>query len=174
MPLKAIDLQQEALPLFPMFSKDWFLITAGSPNDCSAMTAAWGGMGVMWGKNVFTAVIRPTRCTYDYVERESIFTVSFLTPTEENRKRLSLCGSRSGRDYPSPSDKIKDAGLTVVSLEGGVTFEEAGLVFVCKKLYQNDVQKECFLDSSLLSHYKESDFHRAYTAEILSAYRRCD
>ena len=69
------------------------------------MTASWGGVGVIWGKDVVTAYIRPQRYTKEFVDANDTFTISFFP--EEYRKALSLCGSVSGRDR----DKIAEAGL---------------------------------------------------------------
>ena len=54
------------------------LITAGNEEKCNTMTASWGGVGVMWGKNAVTAYIRPQRYTKEFVDREEAFTISFL------------------------------------------------------------------------------------------------
>ena len=43
---------------FKKISKQWMLITAGDEKKSNTMTASWGGLGIMWGKNVATAYIR--------------------------------------------------------------------------------------------------------------------
>ena len=50
---------------FGKIGKQWFLVSAGDESTLNMMTASWGGLGVMWGKNVFTTVIRPTRKTFE-------------------------------------------------------------------------------------------------------------
>ena len=37
---------------FTKFSKDWALVTAGDKTKYNTMTVSWGGVGVLWGKNV--------------------------------------------------------------------------------------------------------------------------
>ena len=37
---------------FQMIGKDWMLVTAQKDGKANTMTASWGGLGVMWGKNV--------------------------------------------------------------------------------------------------------------------------
>ena len=56
------------------------------------------------------------------------------------RKRwaLGIMGSRSGRD----GGKAAVAGLTPVGLGGSVTFEEASLTLVCRKVYQHRMSKD--------------------------------
>ena len=34
-----------------MIGKDWLLITAEKEGIANTMTASWGGLGVIWGKN---------------------------------------------------------------------------------------------------------------------------
>ena len=38
--------------VFSLFDDRWTLITAGTQDRCNTMTASWGTMGVLWGKNV--------------------------------------------------------------------------------------------------------------------------
>ena len=63
---------------FDKISKQWMLITAGDEEKSNTMTASWGGVGIMWGKEVATAYIRPQRYTKEFVDREERFTLSFL------------------------------------------------------------------------------------------------
>ena len=53
------------------------------------MTASWGGLGIMWGKNIATVYIRPQRYTKEFVDANDLFTVSFLP--ESQRKALNRC-----------------------------------------------------------------------------------
>ena len=45
------SLQENA---FEMIGKDWMLITAQKGDKVNTMTASWGGLGVIWNKNVVT------------------------------------------------------------------------------------------------------------------------
>ncbi|MEG0388809.1 MAG: flavin reductase family protein, partial [Niameybacter sp.] len=49
-----ISIQPEALEKnpFQLIGKDWMLVTAEADGKANTMTASWGGLGVMWGKNV--------------------------------------------------------------------------------------------------------------------------
>ena len=42
---------------FEKISKEWMLVTAGDEEKSNTMTASWGGVGIMWRKNVVTAYI---------------------------------------------------------------------------------------------------------------------
>ena len=47
-------------------------------------------------------------------------------------------------------------------------FEEAKQVIVCRKLYAQYMQPECFLDKELMQKdYPNEDYHMVYVAEII-------
>lgn len=161
--MKKIELSELSFNPWDKLSKDWFLLTSGDMDSWNTMTAGWGFVGVMWRKNVFNAVVRPTRYTYDFMEKNDLFTVSFYG--EECRAALGFCGSHSGRDC----DKAKETGLTPVAVDGSVTFEQAELTLVCRKIYTQD------MDLSLLAEDVKplngtDPIHKQYIGEILAAY----
>lgn len=152
---------------FDLIGKGWMLITAGSPEAFNTMTASWGGMGVIWAKNVCFCVVRPGRHTYGFMEKSDMFTLSFFD--EAFRKALTYCGSHSGRNV----DKVKEAGLTPVFADEGIYFAEARLVFSCRKLYHHDLDPACFLDPTIDSaNYPHKDYHRMYVGEIAACLAR--
>ena len=100
---------------FKVIGKDWLLVTGTAEGKSNAMTASWGGLGVIWGAPAATCYIRPQRYTKEFVDREEYFTLAFFG--EEWRKALSLCGSKSGRDV----DKVKECGFTVKTAACGAS-----------------------------------------------------
>ena len=153
--------EELAVSAFQMIGKDWMLVAAERCQVVNAMTASWGGLGVMWGKNVAYVVIRPQRFTKEFVDASDRFSLTFFS--EEYRKMLSYMGTVSGRN----ENKIDKMGLTVLH-EGEVPyFEEASVVMCCKKLYEQEMKEGCFLDCTLMDKwYKENDLHTLYIAEI--------
>lgn len=151
---------------FTMFQDDWALVTAGQPESYNTMTVSWGGVGVLWNKDVATIYIRPQRYTMEFIEKNEFFTISVLP--QDYRQALSFCGKYSGRDY----DKAKETGLTPVKADGSVAFDEARLVFVCKKLYHSDIDPANFYESELDKNYTLKDYHRMYIGEIIAAYSK--
>ena len=150
---------------FSTIGSDWFLLTAGTPEDFNTMTCSWGAMGVMWNEPSVTAYVRTSRHTFGYLEKGGIFTVSVFP--EEYRKALAYCGSHSGRDF----DKVKETGLTPVTLNGGVAFEEAKMVLVCEKTYGQLMDLNDMADDSLQGKFYSSDaMHKLYIGRILAAY----
>ena len=163
-PIKAEEITDNP---FTLLDKEWMLVTSGSMDGFNTMTASWGGFGILWHKPVVFCFIRPSRYTYEFLEKNNSFSLSFFP--EKFRKALAICGSKSGRD----GDKIKAAGLTPVSsTEKTIYFEEARLVLVCHKLYSEDLKSQRFLCADIFSHYPEQDIHRMYIGEIISGLKR--
>lgn len=154
--------------VFKMIDKDWMLVTAGSLNKFNTMTASWGQLGIMWNLPIAIAWIRPQRYTYGFANRHNGFTLSFFT--EEYRKALQICGTKSGRDC----NKVEEAGLTPIETErGNVIFEEARLVLECRKVYGDRLRKTKFvLPKISQKHYPEKDFHRFFMGEIMNVLSR--
>ncbi|HOH18676.1 MAG TPA: flavin reductase family protein, partial [Bacilli bacterium] len=63
--------------LFKNLGQDYALLTAGVENDFNTMTVGWATFGVIWGKNVITCYVRPSRFTYEFMEKNDYFTLSF-------------------------------------------------------------------------------------------------
>jgi flavin reductase (DIM6/NTAB) family NADH-FMN oxidoreductase RutF len=165
--LSAIKPQQIADNVFRLIGADWMLITAGTRQSFNTMTASWGGMGVLWDKEVCWCVIRPQRYTYEFMERSARFTLSFFD--ERYRGALNLCGTKSGRDI----DKVAAAGLTPTTTDSGaVYFAEARLVMECRKLYYQDIDPRNFVDPNIARNYPKRDYHRMYLGEIVGCYSR--
>ena len=162
MGFKEVKAEELTMNPFTKIGKEWLLITAGNEEKCNTMTASWGAMGVMWGKNTVTVYIRPQRYTKEFVDREERFTISVLG--EKYRQELGYCGRVSGKGM----DKIKEAGLTPYYVDGTTAVEEADLVFVCRKLYAQDMLPECFTDEECDTRwYPQKDYHTMYMAEIV-------
>lgn len=161
MALKEIKPEELNVSPFTTFSKDWVLITAEKEGKVNTMTASWGGLGFIWNKNVVTVYIRPQRYTKEFVDANTRFSVSVLP--EEYRKQLSYLGTASGRD----EDKIVKAGLTVSYYDGVPSFEEAKLVFNCRKLFKEAMAPENFLEEEPKEKwYAANDYHVIYIGEI--------
>ena len=145
---------------FELIGKDWMLITSGTQQKFNTMTASWGSMGVMWNKNVTFCFVRPQRYTFEFLEQNQFYTLSFFG--EEFKKSLMICGRKSGRDI----DKVKESGLTPDFEMGVPYFKEAKVVMVCKKIYSQFIDPQCFIDSSLDENYSQKDYHKMYIGEI--------
>lgn len=160
-----IDILKENINPFSKIGKEWFLVTAGNIEKFNTMTASWGFMGVMWNKNCAITVIRPQRYTKEFIDNSEYFTMSFFG--EECRDALKFCGANSGRDC----DKMEKTGLIPVEIENAVTFEQAEMVLVCKKLYAQEMTEDSFVVKSISdANYQAGDFHIAYYGEVVKAF----
>lgn len=159
--MKSIKPEELQKNVFSMIGKDWLLVTAKKEDKVNTMTASWGGLGVMWGKNVAFIVLRPQRYTKEFVDAGETFSLSVLG--EEYRKTLNYLGTVSGRN----EDKVGKSGLTVEHEEETPYFGEADIVLVCRKLYAQQYDPSCFIDKSCDERwYPEKDYHTMYIAEI--------
>ena len=126
--------------IFEMFKKDWALVIAGNLCDFNTCTVAWGSLGTIWTRSgngsIATVYIHPSRYTNDYFLKNDMFTVSFYD--EEYKKQLGYLGSHSGRD----EDKVSNVDFHPIETHDTVTFKEAKLTLVCKKLYQGQFDKD--------------------------------
>ena len=154
------------LPAILRWTTSWFLLTAGDNESgaFNAMTVGWGGIGVMWSKPIAMVVVRPSRYTYEFMEKYDSFTLSVFP--EDQRQALQICGTTSGRD----SDKIRLAGLTpipsfAVEAPG---FDEAELIIECRKVYADALKPSMFLSPDIMKHYPEGDVHTMYFGEIVA------
>ncbi len=162
MSFKEVKAEELELNPFEKIGREWLLITAGDGEKSNTMTASWGAMGVMWGKNAVTVYIRPQRYTKEFVDREELFTISVLP--ESLRKALNYCGTVSGKGI----NKIKEAGLTPYPVEGTVGIQEADLIMVCRKMYHEVIKPECFdVKENDEKWYPERDYHMMYIAEVV-------
>lgn len=167
MAFKEVDIHTLEFNPFDKIGKQWMLITAGDRMKSNTMTASWGGVGIMWGKPVVTAYIRPQRYTKEFVDEHDNFTISFLP--EEKRGALGICGKVSGRDV---EDKWEEAGLHPYYIgemvEETAAVEEAEMIFVCRKLYVQEMYPECFTDTECdTKWYPNQDYHTVYYGEII-------
>ena len=164
MSYRSVDIETYALKPFEAIGKKWALITARKDGVVNTMTASWGGIGVLWSKNVMTVYIRPQRFTREFVDGSDYFTVTLF---DGWLKELGVLGSKSGRD----GDKIAEVGFHVEDVSGQPTFAEGKTAIVCKKLYRGRLQPENFIADSIVdSCYPKKDFHYVYVGEIVGIY----
>lgn len=153
---------------FEAIGKDWMLITAGNQDKANTMTASWGGLGVMYGKNVAFVVIRPQRYTKEFVDREETFSLSFLD--KSYRSIMNYLGTVSGRN----EDKIAKSGLTLAFSDNTPYFGEANMVLICRKLFRQSMDENSLLKEGLdKTWYPNKDYHTLYIGEILKIMQAC-
>lgn len=145
---------------FQVIGKDWLLVSGEYEGKSNAMTASWGGLGIMWGKPVAYIFIRPSRYTKEFVDKAE--GLSLCVFPEAYRKMMSYFGTVSGRD----EDKIQKAELTVLHDADRTYYQEARVAMLCRKLYAQELKKECFIDKSCDEKWYDNDYHTMYVVEI--------
>ena len=153
--------------VFCMIGDEWMLVSARKGDKVNTMTVSWGGVGVLWGKEVATIFIRPQRYTKEFIDAGEMFTLSCFGG--EYKKELGYLGKVSGRD----EDKIKAVDFHLEMIENQPAFAESRLVFVCRKLYEDTFRPELFKESWIDEKwYPNKDYHTMYIAEIVSVYTK--
>ena len=138
----------------------------------NTMTIGWGHLGVEWSKPIFVAYVRQSRYTKELLDKSGEFTVNIPVGAVD-KKILSLCGTKSGRDL----DKFQELGLTQVAGQTVSTpaIKELPLTLECKVIYQQD-QDLSALEAGLRERSypagtaEENNFHTAYYGLITAAY----
>jgi flavin reductase (DIM6/NTAB) family NADH-FMN oxidoreductase RutF len=142
------------------------LLVAGA-EPVNPMTIGWGLIGPVWGKPTFAVLVRPSRYTYELMERAERFSVN--VPPATLREACSLCGTKSGRHL----DKIAAAGLTA---EPGrsipvPTIAECPVHYECAIVHRNEVDPASLVPEINDVVYRSGDVHVVYWGRIVGAYR---
>ena len=141
---KEVDVNTFDLKIFNKLNKEWALLSAGNKDAFNTMTISWGEMGTLWNKPVMTCFVRPQRYTKEFIDSNDKMTLSFFN-----------------------GEHMKDF------IEGLPTFEEADIVVVGKKLYEDTIKPEYFLDETLVDkNYPNKDFHTMYICEVEKIYMK--
>ena len=166
MAFKEVTAKSLSENFFHTINDEWLLICTEDQENgrMNMMTASWGGIGILWHKEVVYLFVRPQRHTHKLLAEQSRFSVAVLP--SEYKDAHKVCGKLSGRDI----DKVSETGLSACELDGVVSVAESKLVFTVKKLYEDVLKKEGFLDESLLKNYPIDDFHTVYVCEIEKVY----
>lgn len=152
---------------FNKIGKEWMLIAAGDTDKANAMTASWGGVGVLWGRNVVYIFIRDTRYTKELVDQNETFSLNFFG--DNNRSALKYFGAVSGRD----EDKISNAKMHVDYYKDTPYIDEGNLVMICRKMSATRLTEDMFLDSSIKEQwYADGNMHTMYVGEIVELMAR--
>ena len=63
---------------FTSIGDDWALLAATKEGKTNAMTISWGGVGVIWKKNVAFVFVRDSRYTKEFIDGSDYFSVNFF------------------------------------------------------------------------------------------------
>ncbi len=149
-----------------LWHRQALILTAGdfAAGHYNAMAVGWGSFGTMWDRPFALVVVRPSRYTYQFIEKYPTFTLCAFPSAY--RPAVDLIGSKSGRHM----DKIAAAGLTPVaaSAVAAPAYAEAELVVECRKIFRSEFDPSQFIDPSIDANYPNKDYHRIYFGEIVA------
>ena len=157
----------ELLEWNPMekISKEWFAVVTEADGKVNAMTAGWGGIGHIWGKNATFIFIRESRYTKELLDKSDTFSVCFLDPQDKStRSTLKFLGTISGRN----EDKLAEAKLETAQMHGITYLDSSSMIILCRKMAAVDIDPADILDDEMLKQwYPEGDYHTMYVGEIV-------
>jgi len=141
------------------------LVTQLGQEKPNVMTIGWGLIGVVWGRPIFTVLVRPSRFSFRFIDESGEFTVNIPYPSMSGV--VAYCGTVSGRDY----DKFEEKSLTLLPSEtvSPPLIAECAIHYECRAVQINDVVPASFPDKIIKKYYPEDDFHRVFFGHILRA-----
>ena len=149
------------------------ILSVGNKNLYNSMTIEWGSLGVAFKKPIFTVYVKPDRYTYEVMEKSDIFTVNFIE--RKLMKKFAVYGTKSGKDI----NKEEEAGTHIKFMDkGGITFDEAVEVYVCKKMAKSVIDEKSMdpyikeLYRNNVKVYRTEVPHVLYIGEIIAHYVR--
>jgi flavin reductase (DIM6/NTAB) family NADH-FMN oxidoreductase RutF len=146
------------------------LVSAGRDGYLNAMIIGWGTIGTIWGKPIFTVLVRPSRFTFGLIEETGTFTV--CVPADDMGDVVGFCGNKSGRSHhkfdelglvPLPSTRIGVPGIAGCKV-----------IYECQVVHSNDILPEKLAAEVQRDFYGSGDFHRVYYGEILAVRARLE
>jgi flavin reductase (DIM6/NTAB) family NADH-FMN oxidoreductase RutF len=142
------------------------LVTAGRAGVPNVMTIGWCALGIMWGRPVFTVMVRPSRHTFQMLEESPEFTVN--VPPLELAAAVKHCGAVSGLDH----DKFRETGLLPVpswEVKPPVILQ-CVVHYECRIIHRCDMSAETLAGNLRSRYYPQGDFHRYYFGDIVVSY----
>ncbi|MBR0458613.1 MAG: flavin reductase [Victivallales bacterium] len=155
----------------PAFGYPPYLVTAGDAGHYNSMTLGWGTFGILWQRPVANIYVRTTRYTNQFLAGSDLFTLSWY-PAKHRPVVIQVFGRKSGRD----TDKEAVSGFTpVLTPEGAVTYAEADLVLVCRKLFAVPLDKKTLAGLTPPAvPPTDAEWHIQYTAEVIAVYKKLE
>lgn len=143
-------------------------LTVKDGEKVNTMTISWGDIGFQWNKPIFTVLVRKSRYTYDFLEKNGQFTVS-IPENNEMEEALLICGTKSGRDI----DKIQRCQL---KMEQGKEVQvpvvgDCGYIYECRVVYKQPMDLSLLDEQIKKSAYPDEDYHTFYYGEIVACYK---
>ncbi len=133
----------------------------------NTMTITWGFIGYSFGKPYFMAMIRPSRYTFEILEKADSFTVS-IPFTSNFNEALRICGAVSGRDV----DKTVEANISFMNSKtvNSPVVRDCDQYYECVISHKIETAENHFGEAITKSFYGSGDYHHLVYGEIKEAY----
>ncbi len=163
--ITSYEIEGNAIKLFKI---DCPIVVFGDINNHNGLTVAWGNLGCLWSKEIATVFVKPTRYSFEFANLSDYFTIMWFDELKDDVNKVF--GFMSGRDV----NKEELCNLTPFEIDNAVGYKEASLIVVCKKIYQNPINKNNILSEEVLNKplYKDGLFHHEYFGEIIGVYKK--
>jgi flavin reductase (DIM6/NTAB) family NADH-FMN oxidoreductase RutF len=140
------------------------LVSQGADGKPNVMTIGWATVGTIWRRQIFLALVRPSRHTHQLLEQSGDFTVNVM-PVELG-DAVAVCGDVSGREH----DKFAEQGLTAVPAAKvkAPVIEQALVQYECRTVQKTEMNP-ANTDPAIISRfYGQGNFHTLYFGEIVA------
>lgn len=162
-----LDYREAFLPTMEALLRDGVLLVSldgtGKPGG---MTFSWATIGHIWGRAIFTIVVRPSRHTFHLLEATGDFTVNVLR--KDMGHALGYWGKYSSRNV----DKWAQTGLRPAPARkvASPIVEQGILHYECRIVHRHDLAPEKIAPELVPAYYPSGDYHRIYHGEIVACY----
>lgn len=167
MKLVAVDYARQMPDLATQLAKPGLLLVVpDTRRPANVMTIGWATFGRVWSKPICTVLVRPSRYTFDLINRAGVFTVNRMPAGYE--QGVTRCGTVSGRDV----DKIAEQGWTVRmgETQPAPYLVEAALHIECRTVFTSQVTPE-LAEELRATAYPRGDYHTVYFGLVTGVFR---
>lgn len=158
--------------VFTLVSKDFTVLTGGTPELYNSMVAGWGGWGTLFDKPATWCFLRANRYTLELIRKDHVYSMSYFD--NEYKEDIMKFGTQSGRD----TQKMKETQLTAVQTPAGsMTYKEAKLIIECRlfevtTVSPDDFQTEEARKFIVDAHTEAGEYHKMVFGEITKVWVR--
>jgi flavin reductase (DIM6/NTAB) family NADH-FMN oxidoreductase RutF len=140
-------------------------VTGDNKGKENIITLGWIQLGIIWSKPVVSILVRPSRYSYQLLNKHNEFSVNVLSNKYD--KEIAFCGANSG----SYCDKFLETGLNKIrsSKINISSIKEADIIIECQTVHTTNVIPENLNDVLLSKNYPKGDYHTIFTGIILNS-----
>jgi flavin reductase (DIM6/NTAB) family NADH-FMN oxidoreductase RutF len=164
--MKAVNAFNSLDNILMLLKQGAFLTVKNQAGLLNTMTIGWATIGYIWRAEIMMVAVRPTRFTFDIIDKAKDFTVTI--PFEDMSKALNFCGTNSGLNV----DKFKECNLTIEPGQkvNSPIIKISGRHYECKIVQAVAVDKSRLDPGYQKTVYQDNAYHTLYFGEIRACY----